>query len=286
MTLNFNHPVKELIWVNARGSTGSKAGCEFFPIGHTPASDTTFVPDGDEDDLQMKLQLNGHDRMAYRDAKYYKTTQLYQHHSHCPTSEEKELAISIQAVKTAADAHTVIFQNNKHIRVTDVWHTGEGDSATTAQVLQRGGAVMTAGLTASHVELTAAMNWDSANAAHATFANIDSNRWRNVVPAHYGLSLKEATVADKHQNLQITYEELPTLIAGDCDNMADIYCYSFALKPEEHQPSGTCNFSRIDNAKLMSDTDMGNANSTIKVFAVNYNVLRIMSGMGGLAYSN
>ena len=57
--------------------------------------------------------------------------------------------------------------------------------------------------------------------------------------------------------------------------------YSFALKPEEHQPSGTCNFSRIDNAQLIS-TSVGVNN----VFAVNYNVLRIMSGMGGLAYSN
>ena len=68
--------------------------------------------------------------------------------------------------------------------------------------------------------------------------------------------------------------------------MANIYCYSFALKPEEHQPSGTCNFSRIDSAFLESDTNMGNAFTTIKVFAVNYNVLRVMSGMGGLAYSN
>ena len=59
-----------------------------------------------------------------------------------------------------------------------------------------------------------------------------------------------------------------------------IAVYSFALKPEEHQPSGTCNFSRIDNAQLI-----GNA-TAITVFAVNYNVLRIMSGMGGLAYSN
>ena len=65
--------------------------------------------------------------------------------------------------------------------------------------------------------------------------------------------------------------------AGD-DSIA---VYSFALKPEEHQPSGTCNFSRIDNAQLYSDTA-----ETRDVFAVNYNVLRIMSGMGGLAYSN
>jgi hypothetical protein len=59
--------------------------------------------------------------------------------------------------------------------------------------------------------------------------------------------------------------------------------YSFALKPEEHQPSGTCNFSRIDNSLLVQ----GNAIPiALNVYAVNYNVLRIMSGMGGLAYSN
>ena len=64
-----------------------------------------------------------------------------------------------------------------------------------------------------------------------------------------------------------------------------INVYSFALKPEEHQPSGTCNMSRIDNATLVLD---GSPTTThnLKVFAVNYNVLRIMSGMGGLAYSN
>ena len=92
--------------------------------------------------------------------------------------------------------------------------------------------------------------------------------------------------------------------------------YSFALKPEEHQPSGTCNFSRIDNATLtldFSDQSVSEILPTntveplaaslkrqlpyaaghsaaqsgkIYIFAVNYNVLRIMSGMGGLAYSN
>jgi len=64
-----------------------------------------------------------------------------------------------------------------------------------------------------------------------------------------------------------------------------IYCYSFALKPEEHQPSGTCNFSRIDNANLVFTGDVATG-STLTIWAVNYNVLRIMSGMGGLAYSN
>ena len=62
----------------------------------------------------------------------------------------------------------------------------------------------------------------------------------------------------------------------------NIGVYSFALKPEEHQPSGTCNFSRIDNAELIFPDQKPEG----KIFAVNYNVLRIMSGMGGLAYSN
>ena len=63
--------------------------------------------------------------------------------------------------------------------------------------------------------------------------------------------------------------------------------YSFALNPEEHQPSGTCNFSRLDNAYLSFDSlNHSTDKQTINVYAVNYNVLRIMSGMGGLAYSN
>ena len=61
--------------------------------------------------------------------------------------------------------------------------------------------------------------------------------------------------------------------------------YSFSLRPEEHQPSGTCNFSRIDNATL-NLTFGASTTGVVKVFAVNYNVLRVMSGMGGLAYSN
>jgi hypothetical protein len=66
-----------------------------------------------------------------------------------------------------------------------------------------------------------------------------------------------------------------------------INVYSFGLKPEEHQPSGTCNMSRIDNCTLQLQlTPLAALGSKIRVYATNYNVLRIMSGMGGLAYSN
>ena len=69
-----------------------------------------------------------------------------------------------------------------------------------------------------------------------------------------------------------------------------INVYSFALRPEEHQPSGSCNFSRIDKATLQLsvslNTVIGARTAQVRVYALNYNVLRVMSGMGGLAYSN
>ena len=68
---------------------------------------------------------------------------------------------------------------------------------------------------------------------------------------------------------------------------AGINVYSFAVKPEEHQPSGSLNMSRIDTATLnVNANTTGLANTKLNVYAVNYNVLRILSGMGGLAYSN
>ena len=144
--LNFNHPVKELIWHGTPTSSGDN-----FPT----LTNATW-----------QLKLNGHDRFAARDVKYFTRTQVWEHHS------------------------------------------GPGG-------LNAGG----------------------------------SN----------GITDGPGKFND------------------------GIAVYSFALKPEEHQPSGTCNFSRIDNAQLES-TDSTITNC--KVYAVNYNVLRIMSGMGGLAYSN
>ena len=64
-----------------------------------------------------------------------------------------------------------------------------------------------------------------------------------------------------------------------------VYVYSFALNPEQHQPSGTVNMSRIDNATLLLNLN-SSAAVQLRTYATNYNVLRIMAGMGGLAYSN
>ena len=114
------------------------------------------------------------------------------------------------------------------------------------------------------------------------WAEYDSNK---LIKASYNNAFLQLNGHDRSSSRPASYytlvqpyqhhERVPT------DSMISVY--SFALKPEEHQPSGTCNMSRIDNATLVLD---GVGNNTLKVFAVNYNVLRIMSGMGGLAYSN
>ena len=146
--LNFNHPVKELIFTG--GITASASGTAG-PSTPVPLEDTTY-----------QLKLNGHDRFAARNTKYFTRTQVVAHHS-------------------GAGGRTL----------------GDGTAIT--------------------------------------------------------------------------------------EGADSIGVYSFALKPEEHQPSGTCNFSRIDNAQLVLGTGSTDA---LYIYAVNYNVLRIMSGMGGLAYSN
>ena len=88
-----------------------------------------------------------------------------------------------------------------------------------------------------------------------------------------------------------------------CSTSKYIYSYSFALNPGKHQPSGTCNFSRLNDANLFiqfdNTTPSLNKTSTpsyymgqiseeveVKIFAVNYNILRVMEGSAGLAYAN
>lgn len=128
------------------------------------------------------------------------------------------------------------------------------------------------------------------NAAVATYRrDVSSNMVQSAklqLNGHDRFSTQNGTYFNRYQTLK--YHTSSPASPG-------INVYSFAVKPEDHQPSGTCNFSRIDNARLAiklnaftADAD-GAATSlkgVVKLYATNYNVLRIMSGMGGLAYSN
>ena len=108
---------------------------------------------------------------------------------------------------------------------------------------------------------------------------VESNRMTLKLNGHERFTPRHPTYFSQQQVVQ-HHSGHGGVVKGD-----SVHVYSFALKPEEHQPSGTCNFSRIDNAQLVFTSGSGVTNGIV-VYAINYNVLRIMSGMGGLAYSN
>ena len=117
---------------------------------------------------------------------------------------------------------------------------------------------------------------------------------------NYGINIDGSKNTVKNAKLQLNGHDRFQQRAGNYFNYVQPYqhfsntpvdginVYSFAINPEEHQPSGTCNFSRIDNTSLSIEFNMSDANcsATCTIYTINYNVLRIMSGMGGLAYSN
>jgi len=155
--------------------------------------------------------------------------------------------------------------------------------------------------------------WVHNNVANTTNNLLTGNRWFNYsssptlhedtfntallqLNGHDRFSVRHADYFRKVQNYEhhCRVPRVSNELDVNDNRSQFIYTYSFALSPEEHQPSGSCNFSRIDNAVLqlnysadpLTNADAVDEAMNLFIYAVNYNVLRIMSGMGGLAYSN
>ena len=329
--LNFNHPVKELIWTTDTGDDYTKAN----------------------------LKLNGHDRFALQDTEYFQLRQPYECHTAVPrqnlptaarTSSSTGIALPVQFVDEnsatllptnligrgvaegltagAADRDNESLMTEATLTL-EVGGTGtEGQDTATALPAGSTIALVVTTVPAARAAgggnddathgITGTFNGgvDAVSAATATaaaqnaarpflgqvyFADVSSVAHPNNAHADIVLrSFLQASNGDIIKAIAVNDDGTANGAAGAAmqfkiykvDRTADpqartsnltknINVYSFALKPEEHQPSGTCNFSRIDNAQLIFETQRA-----CTVYAVNYNVLRIMSGMGGLAYSN
>ena len=129
-------------------------------------------------------------------------------------------------------------------------------------------------------------NWSLNGTTDSSLGADSFSQGKLQLNGHDRFTIRYSDYFRKVQNYEHHTRVPRTLLEGSNYRQQYIYTYSFALSPEEHQPSGTCNFSRIDNAVLQLTYPTHSYALTLKVFAVNYNVLRIMSGMGGLAYSN
>ena len=271
--LNFNHPVKELVWTYDASATMSK----------------------------IKLQLNGHDRFSEQTEEYFTLRQPFDYHTAVPRQNlplagrqanrgllsTTDLGSGTTYTKGdgSADtytAHTVDDASTKNIISLAVTTGAVLDGAkkgdTIAIIV---GGTGTSGISSTVGEVFFAELSAAASATALQFAG------GAVKSDGLGGKLTHTHITDPTANdsLVVYKVQQTTLTEARTSKMArKVGVYSFALKPEEHQPSGTCNFSRIDNAQL-SETTAGTG-GTLSVYAVNYNVLRIMSGMGGLAYSN
>ena len=252
LDLTLNHPVKELIWVfqDAR-----KTDC-----GSDVTATIGYTQPFTYDDIVFKarIQINGQDRFDERYGDYFWKVQPYQHHT----------GGAFWPIHNAV-ATTATLANGGAVQAS---FTGviSGNTLTASAVT--GTIVVNMLITGAGVPLGTYVTGYGTGAGGA---------------GTYELSIF-ATVAS-------------TAMLGSLNNVQSqtsfnpINVYSFAISPEEHQPSGTCNFSRIDTATLVyeSITSGGAGNFPSKaypfnfrVYAVNYNIFRIMSGMGGLAYSN
>ena len=252
--LNFNHPVKELIW--------------------TSAATNVYV--------DAKLVLNGHDRFEPQEEEYFQLRQPYQYHTNIPganvTYNDSAILLSTGPIDTGVKFYSTACAPTKAI-------VAAASSAPSASIT---------------FDSDTTVIPEKGDMLDITFTNISTTDSRG--PYSFIVTDRSAapdpviTVSPSITELEIpdSYgvdDELKIIITSrqkahdpDVSNLTKkINVYSFALKPEEHQPSGTCNFSRIDNAQLMFNSANVEA---FNIYAVNYNVLRIMSGMGGLAYSN
>lgn len=104
-----------------------------------------------------------------------------------------------------------------------------------------------------------------------------------------GSEVFEDTMPDKYfRTIQGYYhsEHASDLLRGsEANEGGNVKMYSFALKVNKHQPCGTCNFSRLDNADLHLK-ECSDVPSTLPLYAINYNILRIRDGVAGLAFAN
>ena len=287
--LNFNHPVKALYWTTT--------------AANNPTTQTT------------KLTLNGHDRLSAQTREYYQLRQPYQHHTAVPGANILE-GNRVQMLQTPLVAGTYNLQALSGDDTTDLTTALGTDEDACMGVL--GSLTADAAVTESGDGLTTLIIREATadqtfkvgdrlqvriNAVNEDTTDVSSVQTFSVVTVRVGsIGGKSYTELGLDRNpLSKAAQTGGALVLTDDDQLvieivaraqdaqprvssltSKINMYSFALKPEEHQPSGTCNFSRIDTAKLQHSASVTVAN----IYALNYNVLRVMSGMGGLAYSN
>jgi len=267
--LTLNHPVKELIWVFQDARKTDCASSLTVDAGNTQPFSYDDIAD------RCRLQINGQDRFDERYGDYFWKVQPYQHHSGGGFWPARNESVTVTGTPNAG---FVSFTLNAATNTSHTYTLTGGGPIVAGMILTGAGA--TTGIVITSVSVTDATTGTITTASFTSTASA----YTASNPAGTGNN----GIADL-ETITSTAQFASTYQPANPINV-----YSFALQPEEHQPSGTCNFSRIDTTTLVFDsiTSPGAIYPTkarpfnFRMYAVNYNIFRVMSGMGGLAYSN
>jgi hypothetical protein len=240
--LALRHPVKEIIWTDAAGITTQKA----------------------------LLNFNNSQRFAKQSKEYFQLRHPYDFHTSIPRQNIQHFSEPV-LLPTPVNVSTIMLTNEADTSISD------GGMSVVSNVLYL------------HSD-EAQSGFEIGDILHIKEIDDDAD-------AAAGFDVF-ATITTVTSTTQFTLNSCPNTVAGNWGSVSkigstktplcrtstmtnNINCYSFSIEPESHQPSGTCNFSKIQTAELVFDSS-----ATIQnVYAINYNILRINSGQAGIAYS-
>ena len=244
---SFNHPLKEIIWTE----------------NDTGANKITSE--------KINITINGIERLSEQYKEYYTLQQPYIHHTNIPSYNIKEHEDPI-FLETPISSTISKHKNN----LVDLDIPGENVK-----------------LDSNSVQYNVDTTLDTIGMKVGDIISL----WRNASP--YITQMVTITsintsskVIEFSPNIEYTPDNTDVKVniiarrnysrSSYSKFSKNIYVYSFCLNPEEHQPSGSCNFSRFDDCKLSFTSSV----SIDKVFATNYNILRISNGLVNLRFSN
>lgn len=281
--LNFNHPVKELIWCLKLGK-------------YTTDSDTTYLAYNPHNSDDTALRATR--RFVLRCCQYSDATCT----SLVADANNKLVAVTglpsaVQAVFDAVDARYMVQSS------TDVDNVAIYGRLLSSKEVSTVVSSLLSGADLSVVEDATPPTWFGIDNVGNVSDDQDGHSSNDVVVKqqdNYALNMDKSGNPVLNGKLQLNGTDRFDEQSGNYFNYVQpwqhhtntpsdgVNCYSFALNPEEHQPSSTCNFSRIDSTvlKLKFNTEVSSGNNRLFVFAKNYNVFRVTGGMGGIVYAS
>tara|TARA_Y100000996_G_scaffold37769_1_gene26324 strand:+ start:20 stop:1546 length:1527 start_codon:yes stop_codon:yes gene_type:complete len=277
--ISFNHPVKELIWTSST------------------------------DYINASLSLNGHERFEKQNKEYFQLRQPYDYHSaipgyNIPITEKTELLTT--PIDSGIRKHNLDTNNiAEETCITLKTDSLNFNSTTNFDKFKLGDMIT---ITISAYPSPGRTEGDGVQLSGEDLGNTESDITSSKTSFHRVSVIDTTTkvitftpeitehigsnnLINNWETTDTGWDGIYVYILGRiqkkearCSKLnKNINVYSFSLRPEDHQPSGTCNFSRIDTARLVTGANLSSGDT---IYAVNYNILRIMSGMGGVAYSN